>query len=48
MNKCVRPAMVSVKASGMPLNGTCTIWTLAWALSNSAANCEPLPVPADA
>ena len=39
--------MVSVSASGMPLNGTCTMLIAAAALNCSAAKCEPLPTPAD-
>ena len=47
MNKCTRPLMVSVNASGMPLYGTCTMFNAAAALNCSAAKCVPLPTPAE-
>src|SRR5258706_1129059 len=47
MKNCTRPVMVSVRDSGIPLNGTCTTSTAAMALNISAAKWVPLPTPAE-
>ena len=47
-NQSMRPASVSVKASGVPLNGTCTAEKPATERKISAFMCVALPVPAEA
>jgi len=47
-NQSMRPLMVSVSASGVPLNGTCTALIPALTRNFSALMCVAEPVPADA
>jgi hypothetical protein len=43
----MRPASVSLSASGVPLYGTCTASMPVASLNFSALTCVPLPWPAD-